>query len=304
MGKSRVVPLKPITIPRLELSAALLSVKVGLLLNQELDYQNLVNVYWTDSKVVLGYLSNEAPRFHVFVAIRVQQIKDHTDISQWRHAVTQQNPADIASRGVSAKEFMNNPLWFKGSEFLWKSEIPESSAETVGVDPHDAELKRSRCLVTETKPDSFPSLLERTQYFSDCFGARKVVAGCLRFVDLLRSRSVKRPAKVHSLEYIRSHSLPGYQPLTVAEIQRAETAIVRLVQADSFIGEIKVLRSQEVIGLLLNKGELSKRHKSLRGKSQKLDPFLDKNGILRVGGRIKTSENSDVIKFPVVLPRK
>lgn len=72
MGKSRVVPLKPITVPRLELSAALLSVKVGSLLNQELDYQNTVNLYWTDSKVVLGYLSNEARRFHIFVANSVQ----------------------------------------------------------------------------------------------------------------------------------------------------------------------------------------------------------------------------------------
>ncbi|MCG8033352.1 MAG: hypothetical protein JAZ03_14395, partial [Candidatus Thiodiazotropha taylori] len=69
MGKSRVTPLKPITIPRLELSAALLSVKIGSSLEQELDFKglSLSHFYWTDSKVVLGYLSNEARRFHVFI---------------------------------------------------------------------------------------------------------------------------------------------------------------------------------------------------------------------------------------------
>ena len=87
-GKSRVVPLKPITIPHLELTVALLSVKTASLLDQELDFKNLVHIYWTDSKVVLGYLANESRWFHVFVANRVQQIKDHTSVSQWRHVDT------------------------------------------------------------------------------------------------------------------------------------------------------------------------------------------------------------------------
>ena len=54
VGKSRVVPLKLTIIPRLKLSAALLSVKMGIFLDQELDYANLTHFYWTDSKVVLG----------------------------------------------------------------------------------------------------------------------------------------------------------------------------------------------------------------------------------------------------------
>ena len=71
LAKSRVAPLKPVTIPRLELTAALVTTKVGSLLKRELEYEEVneeleINeVFWTDSKVVLGYISNSARRFHV-----------------------------------------------------------------------------------------------------------------------------------------------------------------------------------------------------------------------------------------------
>ena len=74
MAKSRVAPLKPVTIPRLELTAALVSVKVSAILQRELEYEEITETFWTDSKVLIGYISNDARRFHVFVANRVQQI--------------------------------------------------------------------------------------------------------------------------------------------------------------------------------------------------------------------------------------
>ena len=76
IGKSRVAPLKHVTIPRLELVAALVSVKISALLQRELEYENVTEWFWTDSKIVLGYIANNARRFHVFVANRVQQIRD------------------------------------------------------------------------------------------------------------------------------------------------------------------------------------------------------------------------------------
>jgi hypothetical protein len=75
-AKARVGPSKPVTVPRLELTATVMSVKMSDFLRKELEYENIKETFWTDSKVVLGYISNEARRFHVFVANRVQKIRD------------------------------------------------------------------------------------------------------------------------------------------------------------------------------------------------------------------------------------
>lgn len=111
MAKSRVAPLKPITIPRLELTAALVNAKVGSSLGKELDYDQINEVYWTDSRVVLGYIFNNARRFHVFVANRVQQIRDLTSVDRWRYIPTKFNPADVASRGLDAQRLIDNKEW-------------------------------------------------------------------------------------------------------------------------------------------------------------------------------------------------
>jgi len=76
IGKSRVAPLKQITVPRLELAAATVSANTSKFLRQELSYTDIKENFWTDSKIVLGYVNNEAKRFHVYVANRIQQIRD------------------------------------------------------------------------------------------------------------------------------------------------------------------------------------------------------------------------------------
>ena len=106
IAKSRVAPLKVTTIPRL--TAAVVSAKVSTVLVEELEYDHVQHYFWTDSKIVLGYIRNEARRFHTFVSNRVQCIHDCTDPSQWRHVPTNDNPADYASRGLTASELRNS----------------------------------------------------------------------------------------------------------------------------------------------------------------------------------------------------
>ena len=305
MGKSRVIPLKPITIPRLELSAALLSVNVGSLLDQELDYRNLSHFFWTDSTVVLSYLLTEARRFHVYVANRVQQIKDQTKPTQWRYISSHENPADIASRGVTAKELLTEAKWLKGPKFLWERKLPEAKVGNNDVHPEDPELKKGHCFISETKQICFPSLIERLQYFSDWYRAKRAVALCLKFKDSLCNRIVKKPLKGECIRSMQ-HDLQQYQPVTVSDLQRAETEIVRIAQYDSFREEINALKSDKIAGLPINRKDVSFRHKALNGKSQlfKLDPFLDKNDIIRVGGRLQNSGLSYLVKHSVILPNR
>ncbi len=117
LGKARVAPLKQTTIPRLELTAAVLAVRVDKMLKRELQLDLHPSVFWTDSTTVLKYIGNETRRFHTFVANRVAVIRNETDVAQWRHIGTKLNPADEASRGLSAEEFLACERWLKDQNF-------------------------------------------------------------------------------------------------------------------------------------------------------------------------------------------
>ena len=100
IGKSRVSPLKYISIPRLEQIAATLSVKISLLLRRELEIPINKEYFWKDSIVVLGYISNNSKKFKIFVANKSQFIRENADRKQWFYVPTKENPADDSSRGL------------------------------------------------------------------------------------------------------------------------------------------------------------------------------------------------------------
>ena len=118
IGKSRVTPRKAVTVPRLELTAAVLSVKLLKYLLKELKLGLLDAVLWTDSIIVLRYLHNSATRFATFVANRVRMITDITTASQWRYVPSELNPADVASRGAKSPNSDEMLRWLRGPEFL------------------------------------------------------------------------------------------------------------------------------------------------------------------------------------------
>ena len=101
IGKARVSPLNYVFILRLELVAAAVSVKIVLLLREELDIEINKQYFWTDSKIVLGYISNSSKRFKIFIANRIQFICDHSDVAQWYYVPSAYNPADDSSRGLN-----------------------------------------------------------------------------------------------------------------------------------------------------------------------------------------------------------
>ena len=119
VGKSRVSPLKPITIPRLELTAATVAAKVAHMVKKQISIENLSEFYWTDSQIVLGYIYNETRRFRIFVANRVQQIRDYTNQNHWKYIETESNPSDAASRGLTIEDSKNVQSWFNGPRSLW-----------------------------------------------------------------------------------------------------------------------------------------------------------------------------------------
>ncbi|XP_064627990.1 uncharacterized protein LOC135487824 [Lineus longissimus] len=137
-GKARVAPLKQVTIPHLELSAATVAVRVDSMLRRELDIEISESYFWTDSMSVLKYVANTSARFPTFLADRLRVIHEGSNTFQWHYIPTSLNPGDEASRGLSASE--KNERWFHGPDFLHTPEsewpkTPEISPQNLETDP-------------------------------------------------------------------------------------------------------------------------------------------------------------------------
>ena len=128
IGKSRLAPVKQMTIPRLELSAAVMSVRMDRMLCREMRMDIQESSFWTDSMIVLQYIKNCTKRFQTFVANRISVIHDGSSPVQWRHVSSDVNPADDASRGLGAQEMITRERWKRGPEFLWQEEEAWPSA--------------------------------------------------------------------------------------------------------------------------------------------------------------------------------
>ncbi|XP_014676449.1 PREDICTED: uncharacterized protein LOC106816368 [Priapulus caudatus] len=273
LGKSRLAPIKQMTIPRLELMAAVMAVRVSSTLEQELQLKIDRNVFWSDSMIVLQYVKSKTRRFHTFVANRVAIIHDGSYPEQWRYVDTKSNPADDASRGLSAPELVQKGRWLQGPEFLWGDELewPKPPDDLPDIQDDDREVKQSiqSCVaVTEHSENPVDRLLS---YHSTWHRLRKAVAWLLKFKKWLRDRAMTKMS------------------LDAADTMEAERAIVQYLQGKCYGHELSDLRSQRVV--------------SRKSHIHDLEPCLLDDGIIRVGGRLQEAPIQDSAKHPTILPR-
>lgn len=171
MGKARVAPLKPITIPRLELTAAVVAARMDRLWRKELQMTLLDSVFWTDSTSVLKYVKNETSRFKTFVANRVAEILKASYAAQWRYVNTLSNPADIASRGLGVRSFLKDEQWMCGPQFLLSEEQwptnPDSSEELSEQDDPEFRMSILTNAVSMPEESKHPIILTKDLQISD-----------------------------------------------------------------------------------------------------------------------------------------
>ena len=275
MSRTRVAPLKQLTVVRLELQGAVLATRLAESITAALSLPIDDVYYWTDSRVVLGYINNEVRRFHTFVANRVAEIRDKSDHKQWRHVPGSLNPADDCSRGLCASALTPDSRWFRGPSFLRDSETEWPRPETPQEEENDPEVKvvaavsvRQEKVVPLVDPARFSSWTRYT----------RVLAWVLRFA---RNFAAKRR------QQHRHWSANG--PLSTDELCFAEAHILRECQQAGFPEETDAVSHGRPV--------------PTKSALRELTPLLDEDGILRVGGRLTKSDLPTAAKHPIILPR-
>ncbi|GFY01615.1 integrase catalytic domain-containing protein [Trichonephila clavipes] len=143
VSKTKVALVKQVSIPRLELCGAHLLSKLFKSVLRTLKYYTFDVFAWTDSKIVLSWLSGHPRQWKTFVANRTSEIIEVLPTKHWRHVPSKENPADIASRGIDPKCLPDCKLWWQGPPWLRLETSSWPKAESSCDEASDEEEIRS-----------------------------------------------------------------------------------------------------------------------------------------------------------------
>ena len=272
MAKGRIAPEKTLSVPRLELTAALLGARLTKYVCDAYEHEVTVEAIhmWSDSQVALGWI-HSAGSLEAYMQNRKVDIKRILPNANWHYVHTSQNPADLITRGVSPKKLISNHLWWHG---------PKNIVELREWENFPAQVHTVALAEEVPPPESF--LLSVAKKCSTFKKLITTFGWVKRFVECLK-RVVSNPGKV------KEHGKKQVENLTLKEMEWSEDWVVKELQRESFADEIKFICKPTPKGSTPLTKQLN-----IRLRDDKLV----------VVSRITEAEVEDAVKYPVLLPTK
>ena len=282
MSRSRVAPVKPITLPKLELMAAVIATRLAKFVIQSLHLKSFdldISVHlWTDSQVTLHWIYDikHSSASKPFVSNRVTEITDSFPTTAWAYVPTSSNPADLLTRGISAQQLKSSQLWAHGPDWLaskenWPTWSPTSVLHVSHLDADSPSTATSSNNMYPLQQPGVHLTIEAARY-SSLTRLLTVTAYVLRFCYNLK----------HKQQRVNG-------PITAKELSNAKLIWIKTTQQLEYSDDIDNLRSKSSKRTIL---------------VHQLRLFLDDMGFLRCGGRIHNAPISELTKFPYLLSRK
>lgn len=247
ISKSKVALLTPITVPRLELMAAIVGFRLTQCVSRTLGLPIKAATFYSDSTDVLWWIGGKGRDFRPFVENCIGEIQLSTEPSQW-HVSTNENSADLCSRGTSAVELAGSQLWWNGAEWLMKArnEWPKMQlAESPKVMPEMKSVKKQETKIitcVAVQANQPPTVVRPSQAtgwrlsptcFSNWIRLIHIHAGVRRVLHNMSKMGEKQTSEA----------------LSPQEIREAEEEVVQLCRREAFCNEYKALVSRKPMPL-------------------------------------------------------